>query len=164
MPHPNSIAALIPFRFEKGTSGNPGGKPGKGKIRTYQDFAAEVPPECIDPETGEPSINPDTGKPYTRDDMVMQATFRCAIDLHRNDCTRAQLAWNAYVRGTAKTGDAMEKAAGGMELPGAKVVTYRIPDNGRGPRADDPNVRAPAVGGPMPAVPETDGGDIDGDD
>lgn len=162
MPHPNAIAALIPFRFAKGTSGNPGGKPGKGKVREYQDFASRVPPECVDPETGEPRINPETGEPYTRDEMVMQATFRCAIDTKRNDCTRAQLAWNAYVRGQPKTGQAMEKAAEGQAaVAGARVVTYRIPDNGRGPRADNPNVKppAPAPGGPMPAVPTSDAGD-----
>lgn len=162
MPHPNSLAALIPFRFKKGESGNPGGQPSKGKVRDYQDFAAGIPPEASDPVTGEPIVNPETGKPYTRDEMVMQATFRCAIDIKRSDCTRAQLAWNAYVRGQPKTGNAMEKAAAGAagaQVAGARVVTYRIPDNGRGPRAEDPNVKAPAPGGPMPAVPETDGSD-----
>lgn len=159
--HPNSIAAIIPFRFKKGQSGNPGGQPSKGKVRDYQDFASRIPPECIDPATGEPAINPETGDPYTRDEMVMQATFRCAIDIKRNDCTRAQLAWNAYVRGQPKTAAAIEKSAeAGQQVAGARVVTYRIPDNGRGPRSGDPNVRAPSPSaGPMPAVPETDIGD-----
>ena len=109
-PNPRSLANLIPFR--KGQTGNPGGIPAwRRELRQYGDFASGVPFDVIDPETGRPFEDPETGQPLNRDDMVMQATFRCAIDIRRQDCTRAQLAWNHYVRGTPKTGEKIEEKA-----------------------------------------------------
>lgn len=50
----------------------------------------------------------------------------------------------------------------GSMSPLGEVVTYRVPDNGRGPKATDPNVKPPASG-TMPTVPETDNGGTDHD-
>ena len=148
-PNPRSLANLIPFR--PGQSGNPGGKPGRGQLGEWPTFAAGVP---IDESTGKPIIHPDTGKPATRDDLVMQATFKAACDLRRKDCTRAQQTWNSYVRGTPRQTVAMDVTTQGQALAPARVVLY-APDNGRGPKAAD--VRPPVPDGTPVAVPESDG-------
>ena len=148
--HPNTLKNLIPFR--PGHSGNPGGKPGKGKVADWQEFARGVP---VDDTTGEPVIHPDTGDPATRDDLVMQATFRAACDLKRKDCTRAQRTWNAYVRGTPRQTVAMDVTSNGETVGGGQVHIY-LPSNGRGPKADEVNPPAPADA-PAVNVPESDG-------
>ena len=147
--HPNTLKNLIPFR--PGQSGNPGGKPGKGKVADWQEFARGVP---VDDSTGEPVIHPDTGEPATRDDLVMQATFRAAVDIKRKDCTRAQQTWNAYVRGTPRQTVAMDVTSNG-ETVGGQVHIY-LPDNGRGPHADSASPPLP-VDAPAVSVPESDG-------
>ncbi|MGO9291464.1 MAG: hypothetical protein ACLQIJ_22265 [Polyangia bacterium] len=147
--HPNTLKNLIPFK--PGQSGNPGGKPGKGRVADWQEFARGVP---LDDATGEPVIHPDTGEPATRDDLVMQATFRAAVDIKRKDCTRAQQTWNAYVRGTPRQTVAMDVTSNGEAL-GGQVHIY-LPDNGRGPHAEDVKPPAPADA-PSVTVPESDG-------
>lgn len=148
--HPNALKNLIPFK--PGQSGNPGGKPGKGKLGEWHEFAANIP---VDPKTGEPVINPDTGEPSSRDILVMEATFRAAIDLRRKDCTRAQQTWNAYVRGTPRQTVAMDVTSNGETIGAGQVHIY-LPDNGRGPHADEVKP-PPPVDAPSVSVPESDG-------
>lgn len=150
-PNPRALAAIVPFQFKPGTSGNPGGKPGRRRLAEWQEFAAGVPFDVIDPATNKPYADPETGETLSRDAMVMQATFRCAVDIRRKDCTRAQLNWNAYVRGTPRPSapPAVEPGTETVSV-GPRVVLY-MPNNGRGPKAED--VKPPpaeATAGPVP--------------
>lgn len=151
--HENSRANLV--LWKPGQSGNPKGRP-SGKMTDWPKYAAGIP---TDPETGKPFINPETGEPYNRDDMVKESVFRVACDIRRKDCTRAQQTWNAYVHGMPRAAE-KDKGKDGdeKEIGVSKVVLY-MPDNGRGPKAED--VKAPSD--PNVVVPEVENAESKGD-